>query len=443
MSLKKPCDVPGLEATSDVDGNLSDIAKAGSLHEFLLGLHEQFGPIASFWWGKMYVISTASGKYFEEHKDLHDKPPQLFQFFKSFIGAKCLQYAVGDEGDKRRCHYDKALDHDAIRKYFPEIQEATNEVAAEWSALVDKGKLPLSQYAFEFALKAVLHTLFGKVMRNEQEISNFKSKYERVWAEMELRLTSPPNEEREKMFQEDKKYIGGIIQRIMRDRKDNPPKHGEEFMLDYLLDYTGDEEIQFSDSIVFAVAGYHTLAYLLTWALYFIATHPEVDQKVFEEIKTVLGDKDESYETMKDLVYLRQVLRETLRCSVVAPWAARVHDTDSKLGGYDIPKNTPIVHALGVSFKDEKVWPSPDKFDPDRFSKENKQKRSQFTFPPFGFAGNRVCPAEEYTFANATVALVTLLRKFKVHVTEGQVVTSVYGLVTHPKEEIWVTLSKR
>ena len=83
------------------------------------------------------------------------------------------------------------------------------------------------------------------------------------------------------------------------------------------------------------------------------------------------------------------------------------------------------------------------RFDPERFSKENKATRSKCSFPAFGFAGNRVCPADEYTYANATVALVTLLRRFKVHVIEGQKLESVYDPVSHPKEEIWVNLSRR
>ena len=58
--------------------------------------------------------------------------------------------------------------------------QVANEVAAEWSALVDKEKLPLSQYSFEFAMKAVLFTLFGKLMTNEQDVANFKTAYERV-----------------------------------------------------------------------------------------------------------------------------------------------------------------------------------------------------------------------------------------------------------------------
>ena len=55
------------------DGNLGDISKAGSLHEFLTDLHKEYGPIASFWWGKMYTISIASADLFEEQQHLFDR----------------------------------------------------------------------------------------------------------------------------------------------------------------------------------------------------------------------------------------------------------------------------------------------------------------------------------------------------------------------------------
>ena len=54
-----------------------------------------------------------------------------------------------------------------------------------------------------------------------------------------------------------------------------------------------------------------------------------------------------------------------------------------------------------------------------------------------------MCPGQKFAYAEATVCLVTLLRKFKLDLVEGQVVTPAHGLVTHPEEEIWVTLSKR
>ena len=56
------------------DGNLGDISKAGSLHEFLMGLHKDFGPIASFWWGKRYTVSIASAELFQEVAHIFDRP---------------------------------------------------------------------------------------------------------------------------------------------------------------------------------------------------------------------------------------------------------------------------------------------------------------------------------------------------------------------------------
>lgn len=56
------------------DGNLSDIIRAGSLHEFLVGLHKQYGPIASFWMGEQLIISIASPTLFKQHISVFDRP---------------------------------------------------------------------------------------------------------------------------------------------------------------------------------------------------------------------------------------------------------------------------------------------------------------------------------------------------------------------------------
>ena len=83
------------------------------------------------------------------------------------------------------------------------------------------------------------------------------------------------------------------------------------------------------------------------------------------------------------------------------------------------------------------------RFDPDRFSHENSKKRSHYDFSPFGFAGKRVCPGQKFSYTEGTVALVTLLRKFKVTMVDGQVIEPVHGLVTHPSDEVWITITKR
>lgn len=55
-------------------GNLGDMGKAGSLHEYLMLLHEKYGAITGFWWGKKYVVSLASPEYWKEVQPLFDRP---------------------------------------------------------------------------------------------------------------------------------------------------------------------------------------------------------------------------------------------------------------------------------------------------------------------------------------------------------------------------------
>ena len=56
------------------DGNLPDIGRAGSLHEFLMELHEEYGSIASFWMGEKLVVSIASPELFKQHLSVFDRP---------------------------------------------------------------------------------------------------------------------------------------------------------------------------------------------------------------------------------------------------------------------------------------------------------------------------------------------------------------------------------
>uniref|UniRef100_A0A8W8M9G7 Cytochrome P450 20A1 n=1 Tax=Magallana gigas TaxID=29159 RepID=A0A8W8M9G7_MAGGI len=134
--------------------------------------------------------------------------------------------------------------------------------------------------------------------------------------------------------------------------------------------------------------------------------------------------------------YLRQVIDESLMCAVIAPWTARYQDFDSELGGHKIPKNTPVIHALGVSLQNEKYFPLPN-------NAENSKSRPSYSFQRFGFAGKRKCPADIFAYVEGTITLFSILRKFKIKMVEGQVVTPTFGFVTHPTEEVWITLQKR
>lgn len=54
------------------------MAKAGSVHEYLIELHEKYGNIVGFWWGKEYAVSLSSVEYWKEIQPIFDKPCKMF-----------------------------------------------------------------------------------------------------------------------------------------------------------------------------------------------------------------------------------------------------------------------------------------------------------------------------------------------------------------------------
>ncbi|ELU14801.1 hypothetical protein CAPTEDRAFT_39577, partial [Capitella teleta] len=88
--------------------------------------------------------------------------------------------------------------------------------------------------------------------------------------------------------------------------------------------------------------------------------------------------------------FLRQVMNESVRCSVLGAVAGRVQAVDVEVGGHQIPAHTPVVMAIGVTHVNEEFYPAPERFDPGRFTEENVKSRPSLSFNPFGF-GKRKC----------------------------------------------------
>ncbi|XP_035826942.1 cytochrome P450 20A1-like [Aplysia californica] len=445
-SSKKVSTISGLDPSSKEEGNLSDIARAGSLHEFLLDLHSRFGDIAGFWWGQTYVVSIASPELFKAHANVFDRPAELFLSFKVLSGSSSLQYANGSEGRRRRKAYDRPFSHENLKKYFPEFQEIAGMVEKKWSTKSETDHIPVCEDMASFSLRTTLLTLMGDSFQDEKLVQTICNAYTTVWDEMERRLTDPAplgeNGARQKSFTEALQCLNAVVKNVV-DHRQNKVKD-QQLLIDVILQSTTEEDVVTSDVITYLVAAFHTSANLLTWAMYFLATHPDVQSKLHSEIVQVLGQKDVVTDSScGELRYLHQVLQETLRCAVIAPWGARVQDVDSELGGHKVLKNTPVIHGFGVVMQNEKLWPFPQRFDPDRFSIENSKDHPPYAFSPFGFAGKRICPGYKFAYKEATVLIATLIRKFEVSMWDDQVVKPVFGLVTHPQEEIWLKVSKR
>ena len=82
-------------------------------------------------------------------------------------------------------------------------------------------------------------------------------------------------------------------------------------------------------------------------------------------------------------------------------------------------------------------------FNPSRFDPESNKKRHPLAFSPFGFAGKRKCPGYRFAYVESTIFLGMLVKNFKFNLVEGQTIQKVFGLVTHPSDEVYITVDQR
>ncbi|KAL8600517.1 hypothetical protein ACOMHN_005011 [Nucella lapillus] len=441
--------VPGMEPPADQNGNLKDISKAGSLHEFLMGLHKEFGPVVSFWWGKQYTVSIATAELFKQHQHLFDRPLELFRIFEPFITRHSIMYANGADGKLRRQAFEKVFHYDSLGIYYSKVQKVADEIVNKWNHAEADDHFPLTDHTFQFSVKASLVALLGDTFKDDAETMKFKRNLDVVWDEMEQRLMDPilPKESsaRAESFKKALTTLREIVARAVKERESRGRESRDFLLIDAIIGHhTDDQERRFADTITYMEGGLHTISLVLTWCIYFLCMHVDCQEKLYQEIMQVLGPTNHvTHQSIGRLKYMRQVLDETMRCAVVTPWAARYSEEDMELGGHRIPGGTPVIHALGVTLMDEKMWPAPTVFDPDRFSEKRSKGRPTLAFSPFGFAGHRQCPGYRLAYLEATIMMVTALRKFRFMLVPGQEVKPHYSIVTRPKEEIWFKVARR
>jgi len=176
-----------------------------------------------------------------------------------------------------------------------------------------------------------------------------------------------------------------------------------------------DDEI-LAQAFIFVFAGYEPGSNSLGYMAYNLAIHPDVQQKLQEEIDSVLPDKAPlTYDTVMQLEYLDMVLNETQRLYPLGGRIERLCKMDVEINGMTIPKGTVVMIPPFVLHRVPEYWPEPEEFRPERFSKENKENIDPYMYLPFG-AGPRNCIGMRFALLTMKVAITILMQRFSFRV---------------------------
>ena len=173
---------------------------------------------------------------------------------------------------------------------------------------------------------------------------------------------------------------------------------------------TRDEVV--SDLAVFLIAGHDTTSTTLTYALWALGHHPELQDRVANEVGQ-LGDRSLTVDDVPALPFTAQVIHEALRLCPPAAALARLATRDTVVDGFRIERGTNLIVGIYALHRDPALWDAPETFDPDRFSAERSRGRDRWQFLPFG-AGARSCIGDHFAILEATLGLASLVRRRRV-----------------------------
>jgi len=256
------------------------------------------------------------------------------------------------------------------------------------------------------------------------------------------------------------------------EKMDNPSLL--RFLVDMRGEATSGKQLR-DDMITFLIAGHETTASALTWSLFELAQNPELMKRLQKEVDTVMGDRVRpTYEDIKEMELLRLCLAESLRMYPEPPLLIRRALDEDTLPAGATGAETQVLRGMDffVSIynlhRDEKYWPNPNTYDPDRFKRKYtnpdipgwagydpdgwksqlypNEIASDYAFIPFG-AGPRKCVGDVFAMLEGCVSLAMVVRNFDFSfaapTADPSQVGTCTGATIHTKNGLWMQVRER
>jgi cytochrome P450 len=338
-----------------------------------------------------------------------------------------------------------AFHHDRVSEYSRTMVEYTSQILRGWQ---DGEVRDVHQDMVRLTLEIIASILFGSNIVSEAErigdalcvfFEQFDDRFG-LYAIPEW-LPTPGN----LRYRMAIRSLNRILEDVIRQRRSNGKDSAN--ILSALLraqdeDGTGMTERQLRDEMMtLFFTGHETTALALSWTWYLLAQHPEVADKLAEEVERVVGQREPVYEDLPQLPFVDNVVKESLRLYPPAYGVVREASSDCEIGGYTIPAGATLAMFQWVVHRDPRYFDRPDEFIPDRW-KELGNRLPRCAYFPFG-VGPRMCIGNAFATTEVPLLVATIARSFQFKLAPGNPVLLRPSLTLRPRDGIKVILKKR
>jgi len=336
-----------------------------------------------------------------------------------------------------------------IAGYGQVMAETSAQVGERWH---DGTRLDMNHEMMALTLSVVAKTLFSSDIEDEtKEIGEALTAFLNWWfiASMPIgplitRLPLPIN----RRYEHSKERLDATIYRLIREhRAGNGDRHDLLSMLLEAQDSEGDnsrmtDKQVHDEAITIFLAGHETTANALTWTWFLLSRNPSVEAKLHAELDEVLGGRVPTVADIPNLRYTEMVFSEAMRLFPPAWVIGREAINDYEAGGYKMPAGSIITMSQYVVHRDPRWFPQPKRFDPMRWTPEEKAKRPKYSYFPFG-GGNRLCIGEPFAWMEGVLVLATLARQWQARLVPGHKIGTLPRVTLRPKGGMPMILQRR
>lgn len=356
----------------------------------------------------------------------------------------------GDTWKRQRELTQPAFTVRSIETYLPEMAAIAEEFSKQW---VDGQELDLNAMYTTLTMRILGKTLFDLTFDPEEdapaiaELVSLLNKMSGPGRNFSMFLPDWIPTPTERRYSRAVSRYESRMDDLIQERRASQ-RTGDD-LLSILVKRTDTEgERHLTDSeirdnlLTFAFAGHETTALALSYTSKFIADHPAVGEQILAELETTGDEPLPNKNWLDGLDFLERTIKESLRLRPPVFVMFRRAVEDTQIGSYSIPAGSKVTLPQFHLHRDERFYPDPGTFRPDRWNAEFEANLPDYAYFPFG-GGPRHCIGMRFAMMEMQTVLATILRDWELEPLNDPEPTYSSGATLHPEESIRVRLHRR
>ncbi len=390
---------------------------------FLTGTAKEFGDISYFRMVAFHFYLLASPDLVYEalitQGSKMEKWPRQTATWANAVGHSSLTME-GDIWKQHRRLLNPAFHSQTVKRYMNIIVEHTDRLLNRW----ESGQTYEMMFEMMRTTMGIIAEIIFSVKNIENDAADLNRALTNVFEVLTARTVAfqqmpswVPTRDNLRI-RDATKVIEGFILKLIRERRQEGKNYGD-VLSDLLFakdEETGatlnDREICNELKTLFG-AGHETTALMLMWTLYLLATNPDIQEKLNQEVVEVTKGQSPGLEQIKLMPYTEMVINESMRLFPPA-WSLMVRQAREpmQLGATTLPKDSLMLIPMWIVHRNPDVFPNPLQFEPERFQGDWKKKYPRYAFFPFG-GGPHVCLGAQLAMFEGQLMLPMMVQKFK------------------------------